>query len=159
MSLSLYSYKGVGTVKLKIFVYLCIGFATAIFTSRAMDSTQTLIAMISLPFMGLLHELTHLMAINIIGAQHKFMFRGLYIGFNVVVEKVEDFIAIALAPQLLTIALAMLYLLLRSGIALALAIVHISVSIEDLQKVIKYSKPFIYNNIKACIRILQNDFR
>ncbi|MEM0026428.1 MAG: metalloprotease family protein [Ignisphaera sp.] len=130
--------------KLKIFAYLCMGFATSLVTSKMMNMEQTVIAMVSLPLIGLLHELIHLMMINVVRAQYKFMLRGLYVGFNVSVEGVEDFIAIALAPQAISLLLAILYIFTYSNVPLVLMIVHIAISAEDLHKSIKYVRQVLY---------------
>ncbi|MEL9939727.1 MAG: metalloprotease family protein [Ignisphaera sp.] len=130
--------------KLKTFAYMCIGFAMSLITSKMMNVEQSTIAIISLPFIGLLHEMLHFMVINAVKAQYKFVMKGLYIGFNVSVERIEDFIAIALAPQAISLFLAILYMFTYSSVLLALMLIHIAISLEDLHKSIKYARQVLY---------------
>ena len=130
--------------KLKTFAYICIGFAMSLVTSKMMNLEQSIIAIASLPFIGLLHEILHFMMINAVKAQYKLVVRGFYIGFNVNVERIEDFIAIALAPQAISLFLAMLYMFTYSNVLLVLMFIHIAISLEDLHKSIKYARQVLY---------------
>jgi hypothetical protein len=115
--------------------YILLGFTIAWLLTKLLNWIEGVLVIGLIPFIGFAHELLHLISSLIVGASHKFTFNGLLIGFRIVSKSVEDFIAIALSPQIISILLLILYAILSSSFALALAIIHIAISVEDLSKI------------------------
>lgn len=124
--------------KVKSFAYIVLGFAISWILMRLLNSVENFIVIGLIPFIGFLHELLHLIASMAVRATHKFALSGLLVGFKVTTKSVEDFIAIALLPQIISIMLFILYILLESSTILALMLIHVAISVEDLSKVAKY---------------------
>jgi hypothetical protein len=132
-------------VKVKPAAYILLGFTIAWLLTKLLNWIEGVLVIGLIPFIGFAHELLHLISSLIVGASHKFTFNGLLIGFKIVSKSVEDFIAIALSPQIISILLLILYAILSSSFALALAIIHIAISVEDLSKITKYLLQHIIN--------------
>jgi hypothetical protein len=132
-------------VKVKPAAYILLGFTIAWLLTKLLNWIEGVLVIGLIPFIGFTHELLHLVSSLIVGASHKFTFNGLLIGFKIVSKSVEDFIAIALSPQIISILLLILYAILSSSLALALAVIHIAISVEDLSKITKYLLQHIVN--------------
>lgn len=132
-------------MKVKPAAYILLGFTIAWLLTKLLNWIEGVLVIGLIPFIGFAHELLHLISSLIVGASHKFTFNGLLIGFKIVSKSVEDFIAIALSPQIISILLLILYAILSSSFALALAIIHIAISVEDLSKITKYLLQHIIN--------------
>ncbi|MCC6045839.1 MAG: metalloprotease family protein [Ignisphaera sp.] len=132
-------------MKVKPAAYILLGFTIAWLLTKLLNWIEGVLVIGLIPFIGFAHELLHLISSLIVGASHKFTFNGLLIGFKIVSKSVEDFIAIALSPQIISILLLILYAILSSSIALALAVIHIAISVEDLSKITKYLLQHIIN--------------
>jgi len=128
----------VGWAKLKPVIYMVLGFAIAWLLTKLLSSLQNALIIGLMPFIGLLHELLHLVASIAVKASYKFTLNGLFIGFKIVVKNVRDFIIIALMPQILSVLFLILFLMLNSNMALALMLIHVAISLEDLNKATKY---------------------
>ncbi len=127
-------------MKLKNAAYILLGFTLSWVLSSLLDINHLIYVTIIVPFLliGILHELLHLMAINIFGIRYKFTIKGLYIGFIINVDKRGKYILTALFPQILTLLMILLYIFTLNKAVLTLSILHIAISVEDLGKCIKY---------------------
>ena len=119
------------TAKLKPLIYILSGFIISWFTSKMLDYTQSLAVLASIPLIGFLHEALLLLASIAVKAQHRFAVNGLLLGFRITTESIANFILIALMPQILNILLAVIFIVFKSNVALALIIIHIAISAED----------------------------
>ncbi|MEM1541099.1 MAG: metalloprotease family protein [Ignisphaera sp.] len=90
------------------------------------------------PLLGLVHEALHYIYIKMFKVNHRFMFKGMYIGFRVTVDNVDQLMAVALAPQVITLSLMITYVCSTNNYAIALALYHITLSLEDIFVIVKY---------------------
>ncbi|MEM0372177.1 MAG: metalloprotease family protein [Ignisphaera sp.] len=90
------------------------------------------------PLLGLVHEALHYVYIRMFKVNHRFTFKGMYIGFHITVDSVDQLMVIAVAPQILTLSLLITYVCFTNNYAIALALYHITLSLEDILIIVKY---------------------
>ena len=116
-------------------LYLAIGFilpAIALnFVSRDVVITATLL----LPIIALLHELIHIAMAKLRGIRYRFVVkRGMMIGLVVTVKSSQEYIVLALSPQIITITMLILFPFTGLEVLLILALFHIALSLEDIMR-------------------------
>ena len=95
-------------------------------------------ALALIPIVAAAHELLHLAAIRVKGLAHRFVARGLLLGYVVEFSEPRDYVVCALAPQTITAVLAVLYAVTGLRWVAALALLHVAISINDIAKSVKY---------------------
>jgi len=132
--------------KLKSVLYMMLGFgATWILymNSSLQDVNSSLLLLIL--FMAL-HEALHYFVAKILKAEVRPMMRGLFIGFQVKTSSRQRFVAIALAPQILTL-IALVPPLSSIRPLLNAALLHVIASLEDLRRVLHHVIQIIYTKL------------
>lgn len=125
-------------MKLKIAIQVILGLVMPWALSKLVGEDITSIILVSTPILGLTHELIHLLLIKLLRLEYRFFINGLYVGFKAIFQSVNQFIVTAIAPQIITILLALMYMITLNRYLVPLAILHIAISSEDIIKVIKY---------------------
>lgn len=129
-------------VKLKTAAYVLLGFTVSWTLSSFLDvgSLTYITILTSLLLIGVLHELLHLIAINMFRIEHRFVVKGLYIGFVVNVDSKRKYIITALFPQMLTLTMLLLYIFTLNKTMLLLTLLHVAISTEDIGRCLKYTR-------------------
>lgn len=131
--------QGESLVKLKTAAYVLLGFTISWAISSFIDIRG--ITHIVLPLfllIGIVHELLHLISISIFKIKHRFVVKGLYLGFIINVDDRKRYVITALFPQILTVIMMLFYIITLNSGMLILAILHIAISIEDIGRCLKY---------------------
>lgn len=125
-------------MKLKIVLQILMGFTvTYVVVSLTKGENAVLLILLTL-VLGLFHELLHLVPMKVLKLRYRFLVNGLYIGFKTTFSNISQLIIVAAAPQIITLAVLLLYTITLDKSTLALAVLHIAISCEDLAKIVKY---------------------
>ena len=128
--------------------YLAIGFVTPIAALHLASESTIIIATAALPFIAFLHELLHLIAAKIRKVPHRFVTKNaLMIGLAVTVRGPEEYIALALTPQLMTIVLLALFFVTGFSLYIVLALFHVALSLEDIARAARYLNTFLRSTL------------
>jgi len=115
---------------------LGLGLGAAIYTLLGPRALSY--ALMLAPLIAVAHELLHLAAIRARGLSHRFVARGLMVGYVVEFDRSVDYVACALAPQLITLGLATAFAFTGIKWLAALAVLHLAISVNDIAKSVKY---------------------
>ncbi len=119
--------------------YLAIGFATPIAALYLASENTVIIATATLPLIALIHELLHLIAARIRRVPHRFITKSAFmIGLSVNVKDSREYIALALAPQIVTLVLLALFFVTGFSLFLVLALFHTALSLEDIARAARH---------------------
>lgn len=125
-------------MKLKIVVQIIVGFMIAYTITALTGGENAMLIVLSIFALGLIHELIHFVLIKMFRLRYRLLVNGLYVGFKTTFDNVNQFIVVAIAPQILTLMFILFYIITLNGSALALAVLHMAISCEDLTKVVRY---------------------
>jgi len=125
-------------VKLRIFTQILIGFILGWFSATVVGRDNAYIVLVAIPLIGFIHEVLHLVPLKLYRLDFNFVANGMLIGFKSTFRNIDQYIVTATAPQILTIALAILYILTMNTYVLVLSVLHIVISCEDILKVFRY---------------------
>jgi len=113
-----------------------LGIGAAIYT--LLGPRALTYALMLVPIVALSHELLHLAAIRARGLAHRFVARGLLVGYVVEFSRSLDYVVCALAPQVITVGLATAFAITGMKWLAALALLHLAISVNDIAKSVKY---------------------
>ncbi|MEM1525942.1 MAG: metalloprotease family protein [Ignisphaera sp.] len=125
-------------MKLKIAMQILLGFTASWAIASIAGKENIHHLLLSLPVLGFTHELLHLVSLKLFKLKYKFTLNGFLIGFRATFVNHTQFAIAATIPQILTLSLALAYLCTSNTYALALSMLHIAISYEDMMKVLKY---------------------
>lgn len=125
-------------MKLRVFVQILIGFVTSWITTTIIGREKLHLVIIAVPILGLIHELLHYITLKLLKLEHRFVVKGFLIGFKSTFKNINQFIVAAATPQIVTIVLAIIYVLTSNIYTLTLSLLHVAISYEDLLKIFKY---------------------
>jgi hypothetical protein len=125
-------------VKLRIFTQILIGFILSWFSATVVGRDNAYIVLAAIPLIGFIHEVLHLVPLKLYRLDFNFVVNGMLIRFKSTFRNIDQYIVTATAPQILTIALAILYILTMNTYVLILSVLHIVISCEDILKVFRY---------------------
>lgn len=125
-------------MKLRIFIQILLGLVIGWFAAASIDKENLNLVFIAIPLIGLAHEILHVIPLKLYKLKFNFVINGMLIGFKSTFKNIDQYIVIAVAPQIITITLAVLYTLTSNIITLVLSILHLAISCEDILRVFKY---------------------
>lgn len=125
-------------MKLKIATYILLGFTTSWVIASITGRENIPHILLAIPILGLTHELLHLISLRILRLRYRFALNSLLLGFRATFANPIQFIVAAITPQTLTLALVLTYIITSNVYALALSMLHIAISYEDMLKVLRY---------------------
>jgi len=129
--------------KLKSALYMVLGFGVTWILSVNSSLQDVNSSLLLLMLLMVLHEALHYFAAKTLKADVRPMMRGLFIGFQVKTSSRRRFVAIALAPQILTL-LALVPPLSSIRPLFNAALLHVIASLEDLRRVLHHVIQVIY---------------
>jgi len=121
--------------KLKSALYVVLGFGATWILSMNSSLQDLNSSLLLLVLFMVLHEALHYFAAKTLRAEVRPTVRGLLIGFQVKTSSRRRFVAIALAPQILTL-LALVPPLSSIRPLFNAALLHVVASLEDLRRVL-----------------------
>ena len=132
--------------KLKSALYVMLGFGATWILSMNSSLQDLNSSLLLLVLFMVLHEALHYFAAKTLRAEVRPTVRGLFIGFQVKTSSRQRFVAIALAPQILTL-LAIVPPLSSIRPLFNAALLHAIVSLEDLRKVLHNVIKMLYTKL------------
>ncbi|MEM1644810.1 MAG: hypothetical protein QXL96_02885 [Ignisphaera sp.] len=125
-------------MKLKIATHILLGFITSWIIASVISRENIHHILLAIPILGLTHELLHLASLKMFKLKYRFTLNSLLLGFKATFLNPIQFIVTAITPQILTLALLSTYIITSNAYTLALSIIHIAISYENVVKILRY---------------------
>jgi len=132
-------------IRITEILYLATGFILPALVLSFVSKDVVVTATLLLPLIALLHELIHIAIAKLRGIRYRFVVRkGMMIGLIVTVKNSWEYVILALSPQIITIAMLMLFSFTGLEVFLVSALFHLALSLEDITRSIYHLNRVVY---------------
>lgn len=132
-------------IRITEILYLATGFILPALVLSFVSKDVVVTATLFLPPIALLHELIHIAIAKLRGIRYRFVVRkGMMIGLIVTVKNSWEYVILALSPQIITIAMLMLFSFTGLEVFLVSALFHLALSLEDITRSIYHLNRVVY---------------
>jgi len=131
-------------IKIVEILYLAIGFILPVLLLSFVSEDVVITATLLLPLIALLHELIHIVIARLRGIRYRLVVKWGVIGLIVTVKNSWEYLVLALSPQIITIAMLMLFSFTGLEVFLVSALFHLALSLEDITRSIYHLNRVVY---------------